>query len=197
MKRASLKTTSSLLLSACLLLGCSSTPDSHFYLLTSKATQAAFDAKEVQVHVADLRLPSRILRPQLVWLEGPHELRLSEFDRWADPLEESIPRVLTENLVTLLGHEKVSNRRSVGADSAQITVVIEILRFEFGDDLSCWIEARWRLERPDAAPTALRRSHHFSKARGKETRKRVEAMSVCLHNLSKDIAKEIARLSAP
>ena len=84
-----------------LLAGClnlkTGTPPAQYYLLSSLPEQQPVE----QIHeagsgpvvgVGPISLPRHLDRPQIVTMAGPNELRLSEFHRWAEPLQNSITR---------------------------------------------------------------------------------------------------------
>ena len=94
---------------ALVLTGCSSTSPSRFFVLTSQDRLVAGHLQsDVSIGVGPIVLPHYLDRPQIVTRTGQNELRLAEFDRWAEPLTENVSRVLTEDLCKLLETEQVS-----------------------------------------------------------------------------------------
>ena len=86
----------------CLLFlsGCfSSTPNSNFYLLESSSRETSVSQRKMNIAVQDIMLPEYLQRPQIVFqAEGKPELKISEFNRWASPLDEMIQNTLIEDL---------------------------------------------------------------------------------------------------
>ena len=83
-----------------------------FYLLQSIAGIPAEKTAEgksdgLRIGVGPLTIPEYVDRPQIVTLVGPHELDLADLDQWAEPLKESVPRVLGENLSILLSTQHI------------------------------------------------------------------------------------------
>lgn len=79
---------------------------SRFYTLTpldDAKTAAQKEAGEqcVAIGVGPVEIPEYLNRAQIVTRESPNELKLAEFDRWAEPLNDNITRVLAENLSDL------------------------------------------------------------------------------------------------
>ena len=87
-----------------LLLGleaCTSTP-SRFYVLSSLSASETIAATAATqgpvIGVGPITLPKYLDRPQIVTRAGSNQLALAEFDRWAEPLQDNVARVLAENL---------------------------------------------------------------------------------------------------
>ena len=79
---------------------------SRFYTLTSLDDAKAAAQKEageqcIAIGVGPVEIPEYLNRAQIVTRKGPNELKLAEFDRWAEPLNDNFTRVLSENLSDL------------------------------------------------------------------------------------------------
>lgn len=59
------------------------------------------------IGVGPLHLPAYLDRPQIVTRVNPNELKLAEFDNWAEPLKDNVTRVLVENISRLICTEAV------------------------------------------------------------------------------------------
>jgi len=87
------------------LTGCGTTPANSYYTLS--VCPPSID--ESQGHpgshlaLASVRLPALIDRLQVVVRTGPHTVDIEEFDRWAEPLDEMVARVLRQDLDARLG----------------------------------------------------------------------------------------------
>ncbi len=91
-----------LLCTAMLLLnGCASTGPTRFYLLSPIGGDHAGgcpDGRTLSLGVGPIEVPRYLDRPQIMTRTGPNEMALAEFDLWAEPLKEGIPRILARNL---------------------------------------------------------------------------------------------------
>ena len=80
---------------------CASTP-SRFYILNtltaSETIPATAAARGPVIGVGPITFPKYLDRPQIVTRASRHQLTLGEFDRWAEPLQDNVSRVLAENL---------------------------------------------------------------------------------------------------
>ena len=87
-----------LLCTAMLLLnGCASTGPTRFYLLSPIGGDHAGgcpDGRTLSLGVGPIEVPRYLDRPQIMTRTGPNEMALAEFDLWAEPLKEGIPRIL-------------------------------------------------------------------------------------------------------
>jgi len=194
MKRAAVFT---LLVAGCMGLG--RQPDaSKFFTLTPVAEDAAGPAVggegKLSVGLGPILLPGYLVRTQLVRRVGPNEIKLAESDRWAEPLGEAFGRTLRQNLVHLLGADRVVVYPWPIATRVDLRVSVEVLRFEPGTDGSAELAARWTVREGTGADViAARDSDLREPASGGDTAAAVGAMSRALSRLSGEIAQVIAQ----
>jgi uncharacterized protein len=128
-----------------LLGGCASSPPTNFYTLSDTATETAAPGGGGQVIIAGVTIPGEIDRPEIVRRVGPNQLNVAESDRWAAPLDDTIRRVLTDDI----------GRRMPGAAAQpQRPVTVDI--HEFYGDASCNVTLRavWTLKQAGAQATS-------------------------------------------
>jgi len=79
--------------------GCATTPPPTYFQLEEPADVqlSGFD-HGVAVGIGPLNLPAYLDRPHIVTRATEHRLELSEFNRWVEPLKESMLRVIAVNL---------------------------------------------------------------------------------------------------
>lgn len=147
-----------------LLGACGTAPAEHFYALTAEAPglrtaagAAANASSDISVAVGPVTLPEIVDRPQLVVQLGGNRVAILEQQRWAEPLEQEIPRVVALNLAQQLGTAKVfTDPRAGGADAA-FRVALDVQRFEsiLGEAVN--IEVLWTVRKSaGGAPVAGR-----------------------------------------
>ena len=93
------------LLLICLLGACGSTPRSNYYMLSAdaEAATAAISADDtVSLGIKPIEIPAYLDRSEMVSNRDDNRLAIAEYQRWAEPLEDGIERVLMINLSTLL-----------------------------------------------------------------------------------------------
>jgi uncharacterized lipoprotein YmbA len=64
-----------------------------------------------RVGVGPVTVPAAVDRPQIVLRVDANRVALQEQSRWAEPLKESIPRVVASNLAVLLGMRRLPPMR--------------------------------------------------------------------------------------
>lgn len=128
---------------AALLTGCASVPAARFYTLGPSTAPAAAQKAGYSLSVGPVFIPAAVDRPQIVLQTGPNQVFIAEFDRWAAPLKEDIPRVVVENLSLMLGTQDVSVFPQSGSADASYRITIDILRFESLPGKAAIVDARW------------------------------------------------------
>jgi uncharacterized lipoprotein YmbA len=168
--------------------GCSSTPPTNFYTLSSTAVAASTTAKQ-SVAVGPVLIPALVDRPQMVLSAGANQVSIDEFNRWAAPLADEITRVTVGNLTQLLGNADVWPDTAGGASRADVKLRIDILRFETRPGEAVLIDARWTLRR--GADTSAGRSQLREPTRGTDAEAFAAAFSRALQRMAADIATAI------
>ena len=97
------------------------------------------------LELAPVRLPKYVDRPQIVTRSGRHQLELAEFDRWGEPLNDIVTRVIAQNLMTLLGTTDIYTEFSTGVGSPQTRVLLDFSSFDATVGEKVVITVRWSL----------------------------------------------------
>lgn len=185
-----------LALAALLLAGCGSTPPSSLYVLEAKAVPAARTATEGRrIEVVAVRIPDLWDRPQIVLSKPGGQVDFNEFNRWAVPLKSDVPRVVTRNLVGLLGTSTVWLREDFpGArPDARVQVSIEQIEAVAGQQLR--MEVSWVIRGADASSaTKIGRASLSEPLADASYAAVVSATSRALLALSEQVARDIQAL---
>jgi uncharacterized protein len=173
------------LMTALLLVGCASGPPTNFYTLSDTGTEVPAPAGVGRVIIAGVTIPGEIDRPEMVRRVGPNQLSVAESDRWAAPLEDTIRRVLTDD---------VGRRMPAAAAEPQRRVTVDI--HEFYGDASCNVTLRavWTLK-PTGAQGTTEEIHVPSSGPCPTTL--AATMSIALGQLSDRIIAGVARIPPP
>jgi hypothetical protein len=193
--------TAALVLSALLIgvAGCGGSAPSRYYVLTP-APDAAADprgagaAGSPAIGVGPVRLPGLLDRSQIVTRRGGDQIDRAEFDRWAEPLGDTVPRVLAQNLASLLKTDRVAIFPWNAALSVQYQVVVEVMRFDGAVGGDVVLDARWHILAADGKELAVNRSLHTQPTGGAGYPALVTAMSRALAALSREIAGGVQAL---
>lgn len=175
---------------------CGTTAPTRFYLLSPMADPVqgtSPSAKNgVAIALAPVELPEHLNRPQIVTRQNGYQVRVDEFNRWAEPLEAHVTAVLAENLSMLLGTEGVivsSRNRQADAD---YHLSVACIRFDGWPGKEAVLDCRWSLGTGDTP--AGRHPKRFSATRpvqGGDYTDLVAAMSAMLADFSREIVKEM------
>jgi uncharacterized lipoprotein YmbA len=88
------------------LLGCASTPPTRFFVLSPVSGFEKMGNREGErcfaIGIGPVKIPEYLNQPEIVTRITQNEVRLDEFVKWAEPLENNISRALAENLPSLL-----------------------------------------------------------------------------------------------
>ena len=173
--------------------GCVKGPPPDFYVLhaTTNASVAGVE-HGVAVGVGPIELPAHLDRSQIVTRTSDYQLDLSESHQWAEPLKNSVSRVIAVNLSNMLESNRVyviPRRQKISLD---FQVSIDIARFDgrLGDAAA--LGARWTLYGKDTRePLLSKTTIVYEKTRDGSYDALVAASSKTLEVLSKEIAEAI------
>lgn len=182
-----------------LLHGCASSQPTRFYQLSSLPVTdthkgSAADRKRIMIGVGPVEIPAYVDRPQFVTRSGKHVLDLSEFDRWAEPLQTDATRVLVENLSVLL-HDRATIVGWDGLMPLDYQVRIDISRFDFEKSGEAFLAARWSIVGKEEREILVSGTSRFRQGGDpQDYASMVSAMSQNVERLSKEIAAGLTPL---
>jgi uncharacterized lipoprotein YmbA len=139
-----------------LLSACASSPSARLYVLEpSQAARAdAVRSSRPIVRVGPIALPEYLNRPQLVKRRDDSQLKVAEYDRWAEPLNEALLRVLSEEIGAALDSNGAYAFRT-GQLYFDHAVIGNIKRFEANADGLVQLEVQWAIRRQNEEKTEL------------------------------------------
>jgi uncharacterized protein len=189
----------SALVALLMVIGCAGTEPSRFYLLNpltvESETKRPVPEHCVSLAIDPVRLPEYLDRPQIVTRSGKNELLLAQYDRWAEPLAETFPRILAQDLSHLICTKAIflyPFRSSVDYD---YRIKVEIIRMDGTLGEGTVLEAWWSITQNTEKPLVVtRRSILAEPSKTGDYGSLVEAHSRAVSLLSRAIADEITRL---
>jgi uncharacterized lipoprotein YmbA len=134
--------------------GCSSLleprPDpSRFYLLTPQPpageVSPASAGGSLSVGLGPITMPAYLDRPQTVTRVGANELRISEVDRWAEPLAKNFARVLGQDLAARLDGARLHDYPWYNSTAIDYQIEVAVHRFETDASGQNLLAARWTI----------------------------------------------------
>ncbi|MFZ4503206.1 MAG: PqiC family protein [Methylovulum sp.] len=84
-----------------LLTACSTTPPTHFYVLDALPQTERANKQALAIGIGPITLPALLERKQMVTRLHDNTVQLAEFHQWAEPLKDTLPRVIVKNLAAL------------------------------------------------------------------------------------------------
>lgn len=147
-----------------MLAGCASAPPLQLVVLptaspvaaaprtaNATATDNATNTLNWQL-VLPVRLPDYLDRNGILVPQGPAGLQALPEQRWAEPLRESVPRLLRQDLATLLGESRVWTAPLPAGLVVQRQVRVELTGLDVNDARNAvLLRARWTLVNPAGA----------------------------------------------
>lgn len=176
--------------------GCGTSQITDFYQLEEAANASLVGIEKGSViGIGPVSLPEYINRPQIVTRNSKHQFKVSEFNRWIEPLNDSISRLLVINLSNNLNSNQIYwVPRSDRQYPLDLRVVIDIGRFDgqLGKDVV--LEARWSIFDKDDKPALTRVSLIKEPVNGEDYNALVAAMNRALQKLGVEISQTSSEL---
>jgi uncharacterized lipoprotein YmbA len=177
-----------------MLAGCGSSPPVHYYGLDTIDVGYTQDQEGSPVlALGPFRMPEYLNRSQMVTNGPGAEMIVHEGNRWAEPLDDAIHRILASNLDSLLGSVIVVAYPSTALLQVDYRLVGRIGRFSSGQNGLIVLEVQWgATDTEGIILVAPRRSRYESRATlPGDPGSIAQAMSDALAQFSRDIASEI------
>jgi uncharacterized lipoprotein YmbA len=175
-----------------ILLGCGSTPASKYYLLSAQAQQIP-SGTSPSVGVGPIEIPEYLNRHAMVYNRDGNRLHIASFERWAEPLDSSILRVVRMNLASTLNTQDVQAFPWHKSSRPEYGVAVTILNLDANAE-SAELVVEWHLRRPQSEETLMRRIDKLQvdlPAGGVTAAEVAAAYSELFYQLSSKIAEEI------
>ncbi|MBF0471694.1 MAG: membrane integrity-associated transporter subunit PqiC [Gammaproteobacteria bacterium] len=139
-----------------LALGCAGagSPQTRYYLLPPPpaVVAEALDREGIRLQIRSLELPHYLDRSQLVSREGEGEsvMVLAETEQWGGSLRGQIASFVVLDLMQKIGSAQVALAPDRLPGRVDLSLELEILRFERGSDQRVHLTAQWRLLRGES-----------------------------------------------
>ncbi len=150
----------SIALALCLIWGCSSVPETRYYILASEPVSAEVPAPTGQhvLGVGRVEIPDYLRQRGVVVQSSDHQIRAALYHRWGEPLQRGVRRSLGQALSNALPEMRVEmEQRDVRRLDYRLD--IEVLNFHFTEDGLALLGGRWTVY--DVSTGAIMYSTHF------------------------------------
>lgn len=141
----------------CLLLvlasgGCvsvSNSPTPRFYALqtadANKVGEKYNVPSSVIIGIGPVKIPEMLNRPHIVTLDENDQIKFAQFDRWAEPLEFALPRLISADLSLVLPDATLVISPWNPSIPVKYQVIVEIVRLDARLDKELSLTARWSI----------------------------------------------------
>ena len=177
--------------------GCGSSPPVHYYDLEAlESGYVAAADTDLRVGVGPLRTPDYLSRSQIVTRDGDTRIVVDDFNRWVEPVDEAIYRVVAENLDSLIDTAVVVAFPYSHIADMDYQVVGRISRFDAGTDGTAVLQIQWGvISSGDEFVVQPRRvRYEASLAQVGDYPALARAMSELLQQFSRDVANTLERV---
>jgi uncharacterized lipoprotein YmbA len=176
-------------------LGCSHSSPTRYYDLGPLPERKAPERSEacVSIGIGPVKIPEYLDRSSIVTRVASHELMVAEFSRWAEPLEESFPRVLAENLSALLCTKTVLIFPWKGSIPLDYRIYVDVTRMDGKLGESAVLDVSWTImgSAEKKGVLVMERSSYKESAGGPDHGDYAAAQSRNVASLSREIAEAI------
>lgn len=176
---------------------------SRFFTLSPLSTfdqnrpQGRSDALGVPIGIGPLKIPGYLDREQIVTRVSANRYQVAENDRWAEPIEDNIQRVIWQNLTGLMPSAEFVEYPWPASERPKYQVQIELLRFEANAAASAEFMARWSVRDTATKKILAGKESRLSQAvNPSSTDAAVAALSAALGEFSRELAQALLALEA-
>lgn len=186
------------------LAGCAGTPSprTNYYALSVEAAPsrpgqiaAAGTARDMRVSVTRVSLPGMVDRPQIVARTATNSVEIYDFHRWAEPLQEAVPRVIAGDLARELGPGHAVSASILPGAPPDVRIAVDVQKFEATVGTGVAVEALWSV-RPGTGEARTGRSAVEEPAAESGHAGIVAAFSRALAAVAQDIAAAVSAAAA-
>src|SRR5262249_9104497 len=183
-------------LSACSILEPRKDP-TRFFAFSPSAEVGTLPAKDpaLAISVGPVHLPDYLLRPEIVRRVGPNQLEPSRVDRWAEPVDRALVRILCLDLAAVMPQSSIVAFPPSPAEKSVLQVELELSAFEGDETGGVRLEGPWYLRDLRTGSRFVPEFRLERKAASTETPALVAAMSAMLAEVAGSIAHEVGASS--
>ncbi|MCV6605654.1 MAG: PqiC family protein [Porticoccaceae bacterium] len=178
---------------AALLAGCSSTPQSNYYLLHSTATNASSPC-DCSIGIGPVTVAEYLNRPQITTSAEPGRLNIDQFHRWGEPLRHNIERTVLENLATLTGSSQLRIHPWRQGQRPGYRVAINILSMDRAAG-NATVKVQWQVDAEAGQSSGTQLQTFSSPVADDSYAALAQGFSQALLQLSEKIAEQLDSLS--
>ena len=190
-RAAIITTTIAFLLASCSLGG--KTKSSQFYVLDSTISPTEQETdNDVSLAISQVLVPGYIDRPQIITKTASAEIKFSEFNRWAEPIDSMFQRVLTQNIKTLTNSDQIVSYPWGPELKFEFTLRMKLIKLENNEAGDALLVVNWILVKNNGESTPRANYSEFrASASNSSYAARVAALNDTLSQFSREIVDRL------
>ena len=173
-----------------LLYGCGTSPVPDYYLLTANAQPVSGASSDLIIGVGPIEVSDFLERPQIAIHSGTNRLEVDELNRWAEPLDRAVIRVMALNLAALMGTEKITGFPWRRDDRPDVAIRIAILELDHRQGQAV-LGVSWVLVDTESQQSVHQELKRYQQSSSNEPELLAAAYSDLLVELAADIVNRI------
>lgn len=177
-----------------LLTACGSSPPVNYYSLETLETYYSRDSgNSMLIGVGPLRTPDYLSRSRIVTRDDDGSVFIDDFNRWVEPVDDAVYRIVSLNLDALLEDAVVIGYPYTYVADIDYQVLGRIDRFGANHDGRVELRVQWAVTTPNGEVlVSPKRATYEARANpGRDYPSIARAMSEALQAFSRDVADEI------
>lgn len=179
---------------ALLLTGCGTSPPVRYFSLEGMDTAGdSATGESVVVGLGPVKIPGYLSRPQIVRRSDGAEIIVDDFRRWAEPLDQSVNRVVAANVESLVGEITVVAFPHNSLIEPDFRVHASVDRFDVDETGTALLVVQWGIVTNEREPVVTPRRIRYEAlaVNPGDTVLVVEALNDTLTQFSRDIAAQL------
>ena len=189
----------SLLLSGCASM-IKSSPDPRFYALEAGGKKEPVEKIDIPadtiIGVGPINIPEYQNRPQIVTQNADNIITFAEFDRWGEPLDLAILRLISENLRVIMPNAVIETYPWEGAIPVKYKVIVNVIQLISDLENDMYFAAQWSIIEVKNNKMVLTKKIEFTESiTSQDYSGLVKTLSAACFSLSKQIAENAAGIA--
>jgi uncharacterized lipoprotein YmbA len=165
-----------------------------YFVLTPEVGPAESARVEPTIGIGPVTIPDH-LDDRIVTRLSAEEVAISDHERWAEPLRDSLVAILRQEIGADLGTARIVAYPWRPSEAPDLAIAVELVHFERTTRGTVEVAARWTIGNgPGASPVVARSATIRRAFAGTDTRAAVAALSAGVAELSRQIAADVARV---
>jgi len=186
------------ILTGCISVG--NTPAPRFYMLHAASSGQVAEkfniAPDGVIAIGPVEIPGYQDRPQIVTQDKFRMLNFAQLDRWGEPLDDALTRIILEDLTAMLPKATFGIFPCNFAIPVKYQVIMEVVRLESELNQDLLFVGQWSIVDAKSKEMSFSKRSEFRQAINPHNYAGlIDALSIVCASLSAEIAQELATIA--